>query len=1000
MQVGLQSESNFSGTVVVEPDDAVDRTRIVSRRSGDESPVLKFGQILGGYQIQRLLGKGGMGEVYEAVETKSGRRLALKALTQHLDPGADRQRFFREGRLAASVNHPNSVYVYGVEEVDGLPIITMELVSGGTLKERVQEKGPMPIAEAVDAILQIIDGLQAAQEKGVLHRDIKPSNCFVDADGRVKVGDFGLSVSTLNQDQTQLTLTGTVVGTPAFCSPEQIRGDELDVRSDIYSVAVTLYFLLTRRAPFEASNVVHLLAAALENQPESPARHRDGIPEELVRVILRGLAKLPGERFRNYGELRQALTRFSSRALVPARMGMRTLAGLADNLIGVVFFVSLSFWIRSAEAGMDPAIHAVVVFFLPLIGGCIFSFLYYAIPEGLWGASPGKALCGLSVLGPDGEIPGLGRASLRALIFVIGPSIPHLIYVCVNPVDAMNREGSALAQILEISTGPLFLLLFATMRQRNGFAAVHDLASGSRVVVKAELNRRTVMPVADDPVSDAESSPRIGPYHLLRTLGVDDSAEMLLGYDLRLLRKVWIRKLPVGSPALSLERQSLGRVGRLRWLNGKRDKEECWDAYEAPPGQPLTDLIQSPQSWSVVRDWLMDLAVELSAAGKDGSLLRELSLDRVWITVDGWAKLLDFPGPSGDRDSTPETPGLDGSLEFLKRLARESLVESGATNRTSGSTAPLPLHAHEFLQRLYDGASLDEFIASLDSTAHRPTHISRKRRFSGIVAVALIPIMLLSGLMAGGWILRDWMNRNPHAFPMMFCLDEVKSLEKRNPPEGSEDARNLAALHVHVAGEFGGTIGEAGLWGSSVWKFFFVNHRELAERIVQDTPRPSEPERARAGNRLAGFLKTTESETQYVLGLVSTNQVLFIFVFVLFLTACLPALVAALVFRGGLLMHALGFRVVTNHGDPASTSRVLWRAQIAWSPILLILGMNAALHADRLSIRVLMLGGQTPAMNSISIVLLSVFVLGAVYAVIHPQRSFQDRLAGTSLAPK
>jgi len=154
------------------------------------------GQQFGNYRLIRRLGKGGMGAVFEADDLVSGRRVALKLLAHSLESPEARNRFFREGRLAASINHPNSVYVYGTEEIDGTPAISMEHVLGGTLHDRVRQRGPLPVTEAVDAILQIIDGLEAAAAVGVLHRDIKPSNCFVDADGTVKIGDFGLSIST------------------------------------------------------------------------------------------------------------------------------------------------------------------------------------------------------------------------------------------------------------------------------------------------------------------------------------------------------------------------------------------------------------------------------------------------------------------------------------------------------------------------------------------------------------------------------------------------------------------------------------------------------------------------------------------------------------------------------------------------------------------------------------------------------------------------------------
>ena len=138
-----------------------------------------------------------MGEVYEAEHLEHGRRIALKVLSPGLSDAIDRARFMREGQLAAAVNHPRLVYVYGSEDISGMPAIAMELLPGGTLKERVENEGPLAPVEAIDVILQVVSGLEAAHDAGVLHRDIKPSNCFVDVDGAVKVGDFGLAIPAL-----------------------------------------------------------------------------------------------------------------------------------------------------------------------------------------------------------------------------------------------------------------------------------------------------------------------------------------------------------------------------------------------------------------------------------------------------------------------------------------------------------------------------------------------------------------------------------------------------------------------------------------------------------------------------------------------------------------------------------------------------------------------------------------------------------------------------------
>ena len=208
----------------------------------------------------------------------------------------------------------------------------MELVSGGTLQERVKNQGPMPVPVAVDAILHIIAGLEAAQAIGILHRDIKPGNCFEDSDGTIKIGDFGLSISTAARAETNITAEGTMVGTPAFCSPEQLRGEELSTRSDMYSVGGTLFYLLTGRVPFEGHNIVQLTANVLEKPVPSPRDFRKEIPKGLAGAIQRCLAKQPAERFKSYGDLRQALAPYSSTAPTPATLSLRFLAGAAGHL--------------------------------------------------------------------------------------------------------------------------------------------------------------------------------------------------------------------------------------------------------------------------------------------------------------------------------------------------------------------------------------------------------------------------------------------------------------------------------------------------------------------------------------------------------------------------------------------------------------------------------------------------------------------------------------------
>ena len=201
-----------------------------------------------------------MGLVYEAEEIESGRRVALKVLEQRFGDERERERFEREGRLAASIDHEHCVFVFGAAEIHGVPAIAMELMQG-TLADRLTAEGPLPPATAVDIALQLVAGLQAAAEAGILHRDVKPSNCFVDADGVVKIGDFGISRSLRPAEETALSTRNKLAATPTYASPEQLRGATLDARADIYSLGATLYELVTGRRPFTAPDLMSLLMA-------------------------------------------------------------------------------------------------------------------------------------------------------------------------------------------------------------------------------------------------------------------------------------------------------------------------------------------------------------------------------------------------------------------------------------------------------------------------------------------------------------------------------------------------------------------------------------------------------------------------------------------------------------------------------------------------------------------------------------------------------------------
>jgi Tol biopolymer transport system component len=277
---------------------------------------LQPGTTLGPYQVTAKIGEGGMGEVYQARDTKLDRDVALKVLPEAFTSDPDRlARFEREAKVLASLNHPNIGSIYGLEEAEGVKALVLELIEGPTLADRIAQ-GPIPVDEALPIARQIAEALEAAHEAGVIHRDLKPANIKVRDDGTVKVLDFGLAKAfdpspTADPDQSP-TLTaaatqmGVIMGTAAYMSPEQARGKPVDKRADIWAFGAVLYEMLTGRRAFEGEDVSLTMSAVLQREPDW--RRLPGELTTSVRTFLRRcLEKDPRERVRDIGDVRLAL---------------------------------------------------------------------------------------------------------------------------------------------------------------------------------------------------------------------------------------------------------------------------------------------------------------------------------------------------------------------------------------------------------------------------------------------------------------------------------------------------------------------------------------------------------------------------------------------------------------------------------------------------------------------------------------------------------------------
>jgi uncharacterized RDD family membrane protein YckC len=921
-----------------------------------------------------------MGAVYDAEDLESGRRVALKLLGQKLDSPEARERFFREGRLAASINHPNSVYVFGTEEIGGTPAIAMELVAGGTLQDNVRERGPLPVAEAVDCVLQIIAGLEAAQRIGILHRDIKPSNCFRDTDGTVKIGDFGLSISTSVRTEPALTAKGMFLGTPAFCSPEQLRGDELNVRSDMYSVGATLYYLLTGRTPFEGKNSVQLLATVLEQRAPSPVKFRSGIPSGLARIVLRCLEKMPGDRFKNYSELSRALAPYSSVAPTPATIGLRCAAGILDHLILstvstlVMLLVGRGPFDLLNLVGRSPS--RALVWVLPTL---ICSVLYFAFLEGSWGASVGKAVCRLRVVGADGNAPGFWRAFVRALIYIGAPLAPVWLFYGSNP-KVYVYTSSAVQAMLGFSTYIVMGLLFCTARRRNGFAALHDLVTKTRVVSRVALESRPALAPVDAPAPAVEASAVVGPYQVLESLEKSSAAEWLLGYDLRLLRKVWIRVVPPGTPPVPLAWRNLARVGRLRWLTGRRSADENWDAFECPGGKPLLDLALTRQPWDRVRYWLYDLAAEIGFAAKDGTAPPVLALDRVWITDDGRAKLLDFPGPGAKTDASTydvQTPRIN---VFLTRVAATALTGSVEPIAENGFPVPmpLPLHARRFLEQLSQLSGADAATEMLKPLLQRVAHVTHWRRAAVVAGCLAMPVLATLALIMGMALLE---RTDSGVLELSMLLQRRASLAS-HPLRGQANPTDRQ-FEIYIASQYRSVITNDETWnGGLTVSLIKGDARKFAERSVADYPAPTDEEKKEADTvlkKIAGSLHFFDWKQRFFpFSMAFMTLIMYV---------CIPALVTALLFRGGLVLLTARISFVCKNGKPASRLRLLWRVFVTWSPILLAMFFVVFPKT--------WLSPKTAVVAAVS--LLSVLT---IVSIALPERGLQDRLAGVWPVPR
>jgi len=457
----------------------------VAARAEHEQDLVA-GQQLGHFRIERLLGAGGMGEVYLATDLALERPVAIKVLPAGSGRDAShRDRLVREARSQARITHPNVGHIYFIGEEAGRLYFAMEYVAGETLSTRVAA-GPLTVDDALAIIRSAALGLREAQRNGITHRDIKPSNLMIDGHGMVKLLDFGLAAGALGEVSHGPVAQTSLAGTPLYMAPEQARGEPVDFRVDIYALGATLFHLVSGKPPFEADTLEALLSKhSSAVRPAVP--RRSGQPRTTIAAIDalvgRMMAPAPADRFASYDELIRAIELTSVDHMRPAGLWVRVMAGFADLMIGLIpaVVLALPIWLlasrRDFGAVMTPAFLVALVFYRT-------TFIARS------GRTLGQWLFELEVV----DVTTGGRPSLRhAAIRVLVPTLALMAGSTIDSLLELNNDklDKLLHNILTaIAFVPALALLWASLRSVAKLTVWDKL---SRTMVRYRTRRTTAI---------------------------------------------------------------------------------------------------------------------------------------------------------------------------------------------------------------------------------------------------------------------------------------------------------------------------------------------------------------------------------------------------------------------------------------------------------------------------------------------------------------------------
>jgi len=666
---------------------------------------MQVGAVISHYRIRSKLGQGGMGVVYAAEDTRLGREVALKFLPENQRDAQARERLQREARAASALNHPNICTIYDVGEHEGEYFIAMELLRGETLQQRLW-RGPLPAEMALELGIQLSDALQAAHSKGILHRDLKPSNIFLSEHGQAKLLDFGLARSlspapamsaldrTASLGDPNLTSPGTALGTVAYMSPEQARGEELDPRSDLFSLGAVLYEMVTGQGPFAGASTALIFDAILNRDPVPVSRVNTKLPAELDRILSKALERDRDLRYQSSAELRSDLKRLkrdsesgksASLAVVPAKrrfLRRWLLAGTAALLLAgavavVLFYKTPPRSISSNEWQQLTFLTDSAVYPALSPDGRMLAFIRGNDPF----LSTGDVYIKLL---PDGEPVQLTHDGKLKLSPVFSPDGSRIAYGTVDPWDTwvVPVLGGAPHLMLPNSSSLTWIaggkrLLFSEIKEGLHMAVVtSDEARGH--------SRDVYVPPGDRSMAHHSYLSPDGGWVLI--VEMDQLADML---PCRLVPFAGGAAKPVGPPGGQCIAGAWSPDGKWVYVNSdKGGKFHIW-RQRFPDGEP-EQVTSGPTE---------EEGIDMAADGK--SLLTSVGIEdsTVWVHDQGGDRQISSEGSAG----APHFSADGRLLYYLMQAGQGKGPELWKADLASGQS-----------ERMLQGYSMQQYSISPD----------------------------------------------------------------------------------------------------------------------------------------------------------------------------------------------------------------------------------------------------------------------------------------------